>query len=72
MDEPVAEEGVVEEVVDIEADEEPGLSVDQAATEIKTTAGKTTDESKEKKTLAEKKLVLLKQARRNHRLSQKR
>ncbi len=35
MDEPVAEEGVVEEVVDTEADEEPGLSVDRAAIEIK-------------------------------------
>lgn len=72
MDEPVAEEGVVEEVVDTEAGEESGLLTDQAATEIKTTAGKTTDESKEKKTLAEKKLVLLKQSRRNHSLSQKR
>ncbi|MCK4021199.1 S8 family serine peptidase [Streptococcus suis] len=54
VDEPVAEEGVVEEVVDIEADEEPGLSVDQAATEIKTTAGKTTDESKEKEDISGK------------------
>ncbi|HEM2581873.1 TPA: S8 family serine peptidase [Streptococcus suis] len=48
VDEPVAEEGVVEEVVDTEAGEESGLLTDQAATEIKTTAGKTTDESREK------------------------
>ncbi|MEK0400666.1 S8 family serine peptidase [Streptococcus suis] len=54
VDEPVAEEGVVEEVVDTEADEEPGLSVDRAATEIKTTAGKTTDESREKEDISGK------------------
>lgn len=54
VDEPVAEEGVVEEVVDTEADEEPGLSVDRAAIEIKTTAGKTTDESKEKEDISGK------------------
>ncbi|HEL1653449.1 TPA: S8 family serine peptidase [Streptococcus suis] len=54
VDEPVAEEGVVEEVVDTEADEELGLSVDRAATEIKTTAGKTTDESKEKEDISGK------------------
>ncbi|NQJ60005.1 S8 family serine peptidase [Streptococcus suis] len=54
VDEPVAEEGVVEEVVDTEADEEPGLSVDRAAIEIKTTAGKTTDESREKEDISGK------------------
>lgn len=54
VDEPVTEEGVVEEVVDTEADEEPGLSVDRAATEIKTTAGKTTDESREKEDISGK------------------
>ncbi|NQN66349.1 S8 family serine peptidase [Streptococcus suis] len=54
VDEPVAEEGVVEEVVDTEADEEPGLSVVRAATEIKTTAGKTTDESREKEDISGK------------------
>ncbi|HHW4949772.1 TPA: S8 family serine peptidase [Streptococcus suis] len=54
VDEPVAKEGVVEEVVDTEADEEPGLSVDRAATEIKTTAGKTTDESREKEDISGK------------------
>ncbi|HFI0166872.1 TPA: S8 family serine peptidase [Streptococcus suis] len=48
VDEPVAEEGGVEEVVDTEAGEESGLLTDRAATEIKTTAGKTTDESREK------------------------
>ncbi len=35
MDESVAEEGAVEEVVDTEAGEESGLLTDQAATEIK-------------------------------------
>ncbi len=40
---------VVEEVVDTEAGEESGLLTDQAATEIETTAGKTTDESKERR-----------------------
>ncbi|HEP1568905.1 TPA: S8 family serine peptidase [Streptococcus suis] len=54
VDEPVAEEGVVEEVVDTEAGEESGLLTDQAATEIKTTAGKTTDESKEKEDISGK------------------
>ncbi len=54
MDEPVAEEGVVEEVVDTEAGEESGLLTDQAATEIETTAGKTTDESKEKEDISGK------------------
>ncbi|HEM3568102.1 TPA: S8 family serine peptidase [Streptococcus suis] len=54
VDEPVAEEGVVEEVVDTEASEESGLLTDQAATEIKTTAGKTTDESKEKEDISGK------------------
>ncbi|HEL1964490.1 TPA: S8 family serine peptidase [Streptococcus suis] len=54
VDEPVAEEGVVEEVVDTEAGEESGLLTDQAATEIKTTAGKTTDESREKEDISGK------------------
>ncbi|HEL1743626.1 S8 family serine peptidase [Streptococcus suis] len=54
VDEPVAEEGAVEEVVDTEAGEESGLLTDQAATEIKTTAGKTTDESKEKEDISGK------------------
>lgn len=54
VDEPVAEEGVVEEVVDTEAGEESGLLTDQAATEIETTAGKTTDESKEKEDISGK------------------
>ncbi|HEM6123177.1 TPA: S8 family serine peptidase [Streptococcus suis] len=56
VDEPVAEEGVVEEVVDTEQrrGEESGLLTDQAATEIKTTAGKTTDESKEKEDISGK------------------
>ncbi|HEM2828603.1 TPA: S8 family serine peptidase [Streptococcus suis] len=54
VDEPVAEEGVVEEVVDTEAGEESGLLTDRAATEIKTTAGKTTDESREKEDISGK------------------
>ncbi|MGQ7678581.1 S8 family serine peptidase [Streptococcus suis] len=54
VDEPVAEEGVVEEVVDTEADEESGLLTDRATTEIKTTAGKTTDESREKEDISGK------------------
>ncbi|HEM5106628.1 TPA: S8 family serine peptidase [Streptococcus suis] len=54
VDEPVAEEGAVEEVVDTEAGEESGLLTDQAATEIKTTAGKTTEESKEKEDISGK------------------
>ncbi|HFI0259281.1 TPA: S8 family serine peptidase [Streptococcus suis] len=54
VDEPVAEEGVVEEVVDTEVGEESGLLTDQAATEIKTTAGKTTDESREKEDISGK------------------
>ncbi|HEM3574206.1 TPA: S8 family serine peptidase [Streptococcus suis] len=54
VDEPVAEEGVVEEVVDTEAGEESGLLTDRATTEIKTTAGKTTDESREKEDISGK------------------
>ncbi|HEM6036180.1 TPA: S8 family serine peptidase [Streptococcus suis] len=54
VDEPVVEEGVVEEVVDTEADEESGLLTDRAATEIKTTAGKTTEESREKEDISGK------------------
>lgn len=54
VDEPVAEEGVVEEVVDTEAGEESGLLTDRAATEIKTTAGKTTEESREKEDISGK------------------
>ncbi|TII09217.1 YSIRK-type signal peptide-containing protein [Streptococcus suis] len=54
VDEPVVEEGVVEEVVDTEADEESGLLTDRATTEIKTTAGKTTDESREKEDISGK------------------
>ncbi|HEM6067632.1 TPA: S8 family serine peptidase [Streptococcus suis] len=54
VNEPVAEEGVVEEVVDTEAGEESGLLTDRAATEIKTTAGKTTDESREKEDISGK------------------
>ncbi|CYV31030.1 S8 family serine peptidase [Streptococcus suis] len=51
-DGPVAEEEVVEEVVDTEAEEESGFLADRAATEIKTTAGKTTDESREKEDIS--------------------
>ncbi|MGO0075135.1 S8 family serine peptidase [Streptococcus suis] len=54
VDEPVAEEGVVEEVVDTEAGEESGLLTDRAATEITTTAGKTTEESREKEDISGK------------------
>ncbi|HFR3332860.1 TPA: S8 family serine peptidase [Streptococcus suis] len=54
VDEPVVEEGVVEEVVDTEADEESGLLTDRTATEIKTTAGKTTEESREKEDISGK------------------
>ncbi|HEL1598672.1 S8 family serine peptidase [Streptococcus suis] len=54
VDEPVAEEGVVEEVVDTEAGEESGLLTDRATTEIKTTAGKTTEESREKEDISGK------------------
>lgn len=54
VDEPVAEEGAVEEVVDTEAGEESGLLTDRAATEIKTTAGKTTEESREKEDISGK------------------
>ncbi|MFI3234933.1 S8 family serine peptidase [Streptococcus suis] len=54
VDAPVVEEGVVEEVVDTEAGEESGLLTDRAATEIKTTAGKTTDESREKEDISGK------------------
>ncbi|HFR3409692.1 S8 family serine peptidase [Streptococcus suis] len=54
VDEPVAEEGAVEEVVDTEAGEESGLLTDRVATEIKTTAGKTTEESREKEDISVK------------------
>lgn len=54
VDEPVVEEGVVEEVVDTEAGEESGLLTGRAATEIKTTAGKTTEESREKEDISGK------------------